>query len=48
MPGSAAMLVRLNNGLEMAVVVNKVYFNGFIKDLKSLFRNIVSGTFFTN
>lgn len=24
MPGSAAMLVRLDNGLEMAVVVNKV------------------------
>ena len=25
MPGSAAMLVRLDNGLEMAVVVNKEY-----------------------
>ncbi len=24
MPGSAAMLVRLDNGLEMAVTVNKV------------------------
>jgi hypothetical protein len=25
MPGSASMLVRLDNGLEMAVVVNKEY-----------------------
>lgn len=33
MPGSASMLVRLDNGLEMAVVVNKV--NKFLFILKN-------------